>query len=32
MFVALARKLLIALWRVATQGVIPVGAVMKPAS
>lgn len=32
MIVALARKLLIALWRFATQGVIPVGAVMKPAS
>lgn len=32
MVVALARKLLIALWRFATQGVIPGGAVMKPAS
>jgi transposase len=32
MVVALARKLLIALWRFATQGVIPEGAVMKPAS
>ena len=30
--VALARKLLIALWRFATQGVVPEGAVMKPAS
>ena len=27
--VALARKLLVALWRYATQGVIPDGAVMK---
>ena len=32
MVVALARKLLIALWRFATQGIIPEGAVMKPAS
>jgi transposase len=32
MVVALARKLLIALWRFATQGVVPEGAVMKPAS
>ncbi len=32
MVVALARKLLIALWRFATQGVIPGGAIMKPAS
>jgi transposase len=32
MVVALARKLLIALWRFATQGVLPEGAVMKPAS
>jgi transposase len=32
MVVALARKLLIALWRFAIQGVIPGGAVMKPAS
>jgi transposase len=32
MVVALARKLLIALWRFATQGVIPGGAVMKPAA
>lgn len=30
MVVALARKLLIALWRFATQGVVPEGAVMKP--
>jgi transposase len=30
MVVALARKLLVALWRFATQGVIPEGAVMKP--
>jgi transposase len=32
MVVALARRLLIALWRFATQGVILEGAVMKPAS
>jgi transposase len=32
MVVALARKLLVALWRFATQGVIPEGAVMKPAA
>ncbi len=32
MVVALARKLLISLWRFATQGVIPGGAVMKPVS
>ena len=32
MVVALARKLLIALWRFATLGVVPEGAVMKPAS
>lgn len=32
MVVALARKLLIVLWRFATQGVVPEGAVMKPAS
>ena len=32
MVIALARKLLIALWRFATQGVVPEGAVMKPAS
>ena len=32
MVVALARKLLIALWRFATQGVVPEGAIMKPAS
>jgi transposase len=31
MVVALARKMLIALWRFATQGVVPEGAVMKPA-
>lgn len=32
MVVALTRKLLIALWRFATQGVVPEGAVMKPVS
>jgi transposase len=32
MVVALARKLLIALWRFAIQGVVPEGAVMKPAT
>lgn len=32
MVVALARKLLIALWRFATGGVVPEGAVMKPAT
>jgi transposase len=32
MVVALARKPLIALWRFATHGVVPEGAVMKPAS
>ena len=32
MVVALARKLLLALWRFATQGVVPEGAVMKPAT
>jgi transposase len=32
MVVALARKLLVALWRFATEGVVPEGAVMKPAS
>ncbi|ACL58833.1 IS110-like element ISMno25 family transposase [Methylobacterium nodulans] len=32
MVVALARRLLIALWRFATQGVLPEGAVLKPAS
>jgi len=32
MVVGLARKLLIALWRFATQGVVPEGAVMKPAT
>lgn len=31
MVVALARKLLIALWRFAMQGVVPGGAVVKPA-
>jgi len=30
MVVALARKLLIALWRFATHGVVPEGVVMKP--
>jgi transposase len=28
--VALARKLLVALWRYVTQGVVPQGAVLKP--
>ena len=32
MVVALARKLLIALWRFATQGVVPEGAALKPAA
>jgi len=32
MVVALARSLLIALWQFATQGVVPEGAVMKPAT
>ena len=32
MVVALARKLLLALWRFATQGVVPKGAVIKPAT
>lgn len=32
MVVALARKLLIALWKFATQGVIPEGAALKPAA
>jgi len=32
MVVGLARKLLIALWRFATQGVVPEGAFMKPAT
>jgi transposase len=32
MVVALARKLLIALWRFATQGVVPEGAVLVPAA
>jgi transposase len=31
MVVALARKLLIALWRFAVDGVVPEGATMKPA-
>jgi transposase len=29
--VALARKLLIALWRLAREGVVPVGVAMRPA-
>ena len=29
---ALARKLLVSLWRFVTQGLVPDGAVMKPAS
>ena len=32
MVVTLARKLLIALWRLATQGVVPDGAALKPAA
>ena len=32
MIVAMARRLLIAFWRFATQGVVPEGAVMKPVS
>ena len=32
MIVALARKLLIALWRFATLGVIPEGAALEPAA
>jgi transposase len=32
MVVALARKLLIALWRFVTRGLLPDGAVMKPIS
>jgi len=32
MVVALARKLLVALWRFVTQGVVPEGAAMKPVS
>jgi transposase len=32
MVVALARKLLVALWRFVTEGVVPEGAVIKPAS
>ena len=31
MVVAMARRLLIALWRFATQGVVPEGAVKNPA-
>ena len=31
MIVALARKLMVALWRYLTTGMIPEGAVMKPA-
>jgi transposase len=31
MIVALARKLLIALWRFATTGEVPAGAVLQPA-
>jgi transposase len=31
MIVALARKLLIALWRLAREGVVPVGVAMRPA-
>jgi len=31
MIVALARKLLIALWRLAREGVIPEGIIMRPA-
>ena len=30
MVVAMARRLLIALWRYATQGVVPEGAVLRP--
>jgi len=32
MIVALARKLLIALWRYVTDGVVPEGAVLRPAA
>ncbi len=32
MVVALARKLLIALWRFVTDGIVPEGAVLKPAA
>jgi transposase len=32
MIVALARKLLIALWRFAVDGVVPQGVIMKPAA
>jgi transposase len=31
MVVAMARRLLIALWRFATQGVVPEGAIVNPA-
>jgi transposase len=31
MIVALARKLLIALWRLACKGVVPEGVIMRPA-
>ena len=31
LIVALARKLLVALWRLATQGIVPVGSALKPA-
>ena len=30
LIVALARKLLVALWRLATQGVVPEGSALKP--
>jgi transposase len=32
MIVALARKLLIALWRYATTGAVPAGATLRPAT
>ena len=32
MIVALARKLLIALWRLATTGLVPEGVVLRPAA
>jgi transposase len=32
MIVALARKLLIALWRLATRGEVPQGVILRPAS
>ena len=31
MIVALARKLLIALWRLAREGIVPEGVIMRPA-